>query len=159
MECSLQVPLSMGFPMPENTEVGYHFFLNSIFLTQGLNPRLLHCRQILYHWVTWEAQGIVRRPKWHHPCQGQHLVKSCFYNHAHRTETEISIFPLSRSSGHRPSSSRSNTSFFRNHLRKKEKSQEEASSHYCPGPWGIGRDIYLLPGLWQKWGKTSEMPL
>ena len=27
-----------------------------IFLTQGLNPGLLHCRQILYHWATREAR-------------------------------------------------------------------------------------------------------
>ena len=33
----------------KNTEVSYHFLLQGIFLTQGLNPRLLHCRQILYH--------------------------------------------------------------------------------------------------------------
>ena len=28
---------------------GCHAFLQGIFLTQGLNPALLHCRQILYH--------------------------------------------------------------------------------------------------------------
>ena len=33
-------------------------FLQGIFLTQGSNPRLLHCRQILYHWATWETQYI-----------------------------------------------------------------------------------------------------
>ena len=30
----------------KNTEVGYHFLLQGIFPTQGLNPRLLH----LLHW-------------------------------------------------------------------------------------------------------------
>jgi len=29
--------------------VGCHALLQEIFLTQGLNPGLLHCRQILYH--------------------------------------------------------------------------------------------------------------
>ena len=29
--------------------VGWHFFLQVIFFTRGLNPGLLHCRQILYH--------------------------------------------------------------------------------------------------------------
>ena len=29
--------------------MGCHFLLQGIFLTQGLNPGLLHCRQILYH--------------------------------------------------------------------------------------------------------------
>ena len=33
----------------KNTGVGSHFLLQRIFLTQGLNPRLLHCRWILYH--------------------------------------------------------------------------------------------------------------
>ena len=33
----------------KNTGVGCHFLLQEIFLTQGLNPGLLHCRQMLYH--------------------------------------------------------------------------------------------------------------
>ena len=33
----------------KNTGVGYHFLLQGIFPTQGLNPGLLHCRQMLYH--------------------------------------------------------------------------------------------------------------
>ena len=33
----------------KNTGMGYHFLLQGIFLTQGLNPGLLHSRQILYH--------------------------------------------------------------------------------------------------------------
>ena len=33
----------------KNTGVGCHSFLQGIFLTQGLNPGILHCRQILYH--------------------------------------------------------------------------------------------------------------
>ena len=32
----------------KNTGVGCHFFLQGIFLTQGLNLGFLHCRQILY---------------------------------------------------------------------------------------------------------------
>ena len=39
----------------KNTEVGCHFLLQGIFLTQGSNLCLLHCRQILYHWVTGKA--------------------------------------------------------------------------------------------------------
>ena len=34
-----------------------HFLYHGIFLTQGSNPCLLHCRQILYHWATQEAPG------------------------------------------------------------------------------------------------------
>ena len=32
----------------KSTGVGYHFLLQRIFPTQGLNPGLLHCRQILH---------------------------------------------------------------------------------------------------------------
>ena len=42
----------------KNTGVGCHALLQGIFPTQGLNPyllRLLHCRQILYHWATGKA--------------------------------------------------------------------------------------------------------
>ena len=33
----------------KNTGVGCHALLQGIFLTQGSNPGLMHCRQILYH--------------------------------------------------------------------------------------------------------------
>ena len=39
--------------LDKKTGVGGHFLLQGIILTQGLNPGLLHCRQILYpssHW-------------------------------------------------------------------------------------------------------------
>ena len=41
-------PLSTGFPRQEY-RVGCHSLLWGIFPTQGSNPGLLHCRQILYH--------------------------------------------------------------------------------------------------------------
>ena len=40
----------------KNTGVGCYFFLQGIFLTQGLNLVSYIDRQILYHWVTREAQ-------------------------------------------------------------------------------------------------------
>ena len=39
----------------KNTEVGCHSVLQGIFPTQGWNLHLLYYRQVLYHWVTWEA--------------------------------------------------------------------------------------------------------
>ena len=42
-----QAPLSMGFFRQEYWS-WLHFLLQGIFLTQGANPGLLHCRQILY---------------------------------------------------------------------------------------------------------------
>ena len=43
-----QALLSMDSP-GKNTGVGSHSFFQGIFPTQGLNPSLLHFRQILYH--------------------------------------------------------------------------------------------------------------
>jgi len=37
-----------------NAGVGCHFLLYGIFPTQGSNPYLLHCRWILYCWITKE---------------------------------------------------------------------------------------------------------
>ena len=49
----------------KNTGVGCHTLLQGIFLTQGLNPCLLHCRQILYCWATREALGTgLHSRKW-----------------------------------------------------------------------------------------------
>ena len=33
----------------KNTGVGYHFLLQGIFPSEGLNQGLLHCRRMLYH--------------------------------------------------------------------------------------------------------------
>ena len=42
-----QGPHPWDFP-GKSTGVGCHFLLQGIFLTQGSNPGLLHCRQMLY---------------------------------------------------------------------------------------------------------------
>ena len=55
-----QAYLSMGFPS-KNTGVGCHVLLQGIFPTQGLNPALPHCRQILYHL---SHQGSPRLLEW-----------------------------------------------------------------------------------------------
>ena len=56
---TLRDPMNCNSPGPrllcpwnspgKNTGNGCHFLLQWIFLTQGLNPGLLHCRQTLYH--------------------------------------------------------------------------------------------------------------
>ena len=38
-----------GILQARTLEFGCHAFLEGIFLTQGWNPGLPHCRQILYH--------------------------------------------------------------------------------------------------------------
>ena len=55
MGCSPPGSSVHGISSGKNTGVGCHFLLQGIFLTQGLNLSLLHCRQILYHRVTWET--------------------------------------------------------------------------------------------------------
>ena len=60
-----QVPLSMGF-LGKNTGVGFHFFLQGIFLTQGVNPYhldVLHQQEISSHSVTWESSRKYKRFK------------------------------------------------------------------------------------------------
>ena len=48
MDCSpTRLLRPWDFP-GKNTGVGCHFLLQEIFLTLGLNPGLLHCRQMLY---------------------------------------------------------------------------------------------------------------
>ena len=40
----------------KNTRVSCYFLLQGIFPIQGLNPGLLHCRQILYHSLPWATR-------------------------------------------------------------------------------------------------------
>ena len=42
----------------KSTGGGCHFLLQGIFLTQGLNPHLLHYKWILYHWAIREAKWL-----------------------------------------------------------------------------------------------------
>ena len=49
MDSSLPGSSVHGEPPGKNTWVGCHALLQGIFPTQGSNPGLLHCRQILYH--------------------------------------------------------------------------------------------------------------
>ena len=48
MDCSPPGSSVHGNSPGKNTTVGYHVLLQGIFPTQGLNPGLPHCRQILY---------------------------------------------------------------------------------------------------------------
>ena len=61
LEC-VAISFSRGSSWPRGgTGVGCHFLLQGIFLTQGWNPGLLHYRQNLYHWATWEAPFWVKK--------------------------------------------------------------------------------------------------
>ena len=47
MDCSPPGSSVHGDSLGKNTGVGCHALLQRIFLTQGLNPGLLHCRRII----------------------------------------------------------------------------------------------------------------
>ena len=49
VDCSPPGSSSHGDSPGQNTGVGCHALLQRIFPTQGSNPGLPHCRQILYH--------------------------------------------------------------------------------------------------------------
>ena len=58
-----QAPLSMGFSS-KITGVGCHAPPPGALPNPGIEPMspvLLHCRQILYHWATREAQQMIRQ--------------------------------------------------------------------------------------------------
>ena len=54
-----QAPPPMELPRQEYWN-GSHSLLLGIFLTQGSNTALLHCRQILYHLTITEAQCDIK---------------------------------------------------------------------------------------------------
>ena len=49
MDCSLPGSSAHGDSPGKNAGVGCHALLQGVFPIQGLNPRLLHCRRILYY--------------------------------------------------------------------------------------------------------------
>ena len=53
---------ALNFP-GKHTGVGCHFLLQGIFLTQGLNPGLPHCRLILYHLSHQGSSLLMELPK------------------------------------------------------------------------------------------------
>ena len=61
MDCSPPGSSVHGDSPSKDTGVGCHAFLQGFFPTQGLNPGLLHCRQILYQL---SYKGSPRILKW-----------------------------------------------------------------------------------------------
>ena len=69
----------------KNTGVDCHSLLQGIFLTQGENPGLLHCRQILYH-LNHQGSTLISHQMWSlFPITGHSTKKknllSLWYNH------------------------------------------------------------------------------
>ena len=59
MDCSLPGSSVHGIFPGKNTGVGCHFLLQGIFLTQGLNPSPLYCKQILYR-LSYQGSPLCR---------------------------------------------------------------------------------------------------
>ena len=87
-----KAPLSMEFSRQEY-RVGCHSLLQAIFLTQGSNPGLLHCRQILYclshqkspfsigyttFWTSLVAQTVKNLPAIHRTWVPHHTLTLLF---------------------------------------------------------------------------------
>ena len=68
MDCSPPGSSVHGILLSKSTRGGCHFLLQMIFLTQGLNPGLLHCRQMLYH-LSCQGSPTTISPDPHLMCQ------------------------------------------------------------------------------------------
>ena len=70
----------------KNTRVGCHFLLQEIFPTHGLNPGLLHCRQMLYHLshqaISSIPQGCWGTTYWRRVGKKKDRAKWCFMRHS-----------------------------------------------------------------------------
>ena len=87
MNCSLPGFSVHGDYPGKNTGVGCHAHLRGIFLTQGLNPCLLPCRQILYclshqgspRILDWVAYPFSRGSSWPRNCTAVSCITGRFF--------------------------------------------------------------------------------
>ena len=70
----------------KNTGMGCHFLLHGIFLTQGSNPCLLHCRRILYHLSHLESPSSCYTPLWDSASQEEEGQDHGHQLHGHQTQ-------------------------------------------------------------------------
>ena len=68
----------------KDTGVGCHFLLQGIFPTQGSNPGLLHCRQILYQ-LSFKGSPIPH-------CSEIHILSSYYYKLDHPKINTLFLF-------------------------------------------------------------------
>ena len=73
-------PLCPWDPLGNITWVGCHFLLQGIFPAQGLNPGLLHCRQILY-WLSHQGSPTL----WPNGLPLKQNWKNGYANHWHKS--------------------------------------------------------------------------
>ena len=94
MDCSLPGSSAHGIFQTRNTGVGCHALLQEIFPTQGSNPALSHCRQILYRL---SHQGGYKECPWFHPANGRKTRRF-----SSKLEEESWVHSCSSQSGHPP---------------------------------------------------------
>ena len=104
---ALQAPLAMGFSRQDYWS-GLCFLFQGIFLTQGLNPGLPHCRQRFTIWTTRETLHIMGvklrfnwvmedKNKWKSFPRGRHRMnsnQSCFWNLSFKYAHDAQHWPL-----------------------------------------------------------------
>ena len=87
MDCSLLGSSVHGDSLGKNTGVGCHDLLQGIFPTQGLNPGILHCKQILYclshqespRILEWVACPFSRGSSWPRDWTGVSCITAEFF--------------------------------------------------------------------------------
>ena len=87
--------------------VAISFLLQGIFLTQGWNPGLLHCRWILYHLNHRESPVPTQQPMF--SCLGATAQVNAF---SHLASTEQTVSSFKSPSGHDPPHPRTQTKLF-----------------------------------------------
>ena len=75
MDCNPPGSSVPGDSLGKNTAMGSLFLLQGIFPTQGSNPGLLHCRQILNHRSHQGINGVLLMFSWHYAFPDQLLPK------------------------------------------------------------------------------------
>ena len=99
MDCSPPGSSVHGDSPGKDTRVGCHVLLQGIFPTQGSNPGLPHCQQILYHLshqgspgiLEWVAYPISRGSSWPRNQIGVFCIAGGFFTHRATREAPMLI--------------------------------------------------------------------
>ena len=102
MDCMLPGSSVHGDSPGKNTRVGCHALLQGIFPTQGSNPRLPHCRWILYQLshqgnpriLEWVAYPLSRGSSWPRNWSGVFCMAGRFFTSWGSREAHIFISSL-----------------------------------------------------------------
>ena len=116
----------------KNAGAGCRFLLQGIFLTQGSNPHLLHCRQILHHWAIREAWQ--KRKATHTPQSPSTVLQSRHFDKCFLNRTKLLEYPL--------------ISSFLPQPQAWVKSERKHSFRFQPTnhPWDLGEGLALRVG-------------